>query len=535
MFTSKDQSRGQFVARGIAWVLFLLSALDAWSINYNYDELNRLTFVFHPGDEVIQYVYDDVGNRTRKLAFTDTDGDLLSDSWELANFGTLARNGTGDFDGDGLIDSEEFLLGADPNSVDSDGDGISDGDEVNINGTDPLNIDTDGDGFTDGMEADDGTDPNDPTDNAPKSVVWVQIGYTGVIRGTLAQPVALLGDAVAIVSPGGAVKFKNSGDTPETLIIAKAMLLQATAGNVRIGVSGARSARSSSSTEDASGGKTLLDRLSALLQSGGGGLPGASDDTAAEDGARIITDRVIFEPVLPFSRTEDGHQAAQVDSVLAIRLRASLTIDVESIWAEIVMQDEDVVNTEWFAVDEAGTDVWVLVEAAEGWYLEEFIEALAGAITALGVPIEADYYTFQVEEADAYAERITEPAEGIWQPDPLGVEAPGEALITVANEVPTLPGGLGLAYRIEPEEVFDPPERVWLPLPQNVNTDSVELYYFHGRDGDKGWYPAENVEGWLEPNSQYITKVEGTTYLGLLMNHGAIAQFGLRVELQGLD
>ena len=44
----------------------------------------------------------------------DTDGDGMDDAWELANFGTLDRDGTGDFDGDGISDLDEFLNGTDP-------------------------------------------------------------------------------------------------------------------------------------------------------------------------------------------------------------------------------------------------------------------------------------------------------------------------------------------------------------------------------------------------------------------------------------
>jgi hypothetical protein len=46
----------------------------------------------------------------------DTDGDGMDDTWEIANFGDLSRDGTGDFDGDGLTDLEEFLYGTDPNT-----------------------------------------------------------------------------------------------------------------------------------------------------------------------------------------------------------------------------------------------------------------------------------------------------------------------------------------------------------------------------------------------------------------------------------
>ena len=56
------------------------------------------------------------------------------------------------------------MYGTDPNRVDSDFDGLSDGDEVNIHGTVPTNPDTDGDGFNDGIEIGMGTNPNDPND-----------------------------------------------------------------------------------------------------------------------------------------------------------------------------------------------------------------------------------------------------------------------------------------------------------------------------------------------------------------------------------
>jgi hypothetical protein len=44
----------------------------------------------------------------------DTDGDGMTDAWELAHFGTLARDGSGDYDMDGVSDRDEFLAGTDP-------------------------------------------------------------------------------------------------------------------------------------------------------------------------------------------------------------------------------------------------------------------------------------------------------------------------------------------------------------------------------------------------------------------------------------
>jgi len=45
---------------------------------------------------------------------TDADGDQMDDEWELDHFGTLARDGSGDFDHDGASDLFEFQTGTDP-------------------------------------------------------------------------------------------------------------------------------------------------------------------------------------------------------------------------------------------------------------------------------------------------------------------------------------------------------------------------------------------------------------------------------------
>ncbi|MEN8848557.1 MAG: hypothetical protein ABF377_10845 [Akkermansiaceae bacterium] len=112
----------------------------------------------------------------------DTDGDGIDDGWELAKTaepgnltdlnGLLTGPGpgadTGDFDGDGLTDLEEYDLAVtnatypaiDPTLADTDDDGRDDGDEVNGVGapaTDPTNRDSDGDGLLDGVEDNSGT------------------------------------------------------------------------------------------------------------------------------------------------------------------------------------------------------------------------------------------------------------------------------------------------------------------------------------------------------------------------------------------
>lgn len=70
----------------------------------------------------------------------DSDGDDMVDATETALFNDLSRDGTGDFDGDGLSDLVEILLNLDPKEADTDHDGLKDGKELNPYLTTPPTI-----------------------------------------------------------------------------------------------------------------------------------------------------------------------------------------------------------------------------------------------------------------------------------------------------------------------------------------------------------------------------------------------------------
>ena len=70
-----------------------------------------------------------------------------------------------DSDGDGLTDANEIsVYHTDPNKMDTDGDGIDDYTEIQNYGTDPNKADTDGDGFTDLYEIQTGKSPLNAAD-----------------------------------------------------------------------------------------------------------------------------------------------------------------------------------------------------------------------------------------------------------------------------------------------------------------------------------------------------------------------------------
>jgi hypothetical protein len=109
----------------------------------------------------------------------DTDGDGLPNWLELEGFrrgnGSIITTDPAEFDsdGDGLSDGEEagarqtgpdgdYYDGiTDPTKADTDDDGLSDPDELELIGTDPANTDTDGDSLSDGVEMLAGFEPTD--------------------------------------------------------------------------------------------------------------------------------------------------------------------------------------------------------------------------------------------------------------------------------------------------------------------------------------------------------------------------------------
>ncbi|MET8349475.1 MULTISPECIES: hypothetical protein [unclassified Micromonospora] len=170
-----------------------IQATNAWSSGFNV--LTRLGITYtgdHDNDGVVDVVELRFGSSP---LLVDSDGDGLTDKFEiteLAGWTMPGRfdtdddgvpDGAEDVDGDGLTNLREQELGTSPTEADTDGDGVSDGAEV-VRGTNPLvadnppppvsepadpvqttptDTDTDGDGIPDSTEVDDSeTDPANP-------------------------------------------------------------------------------------------------------------------------------------------------------------------------------------------------------------------------------------------------------------------------------------------------------------------------------------------------------------------------------------
>lgn len=142
---------------GDSWAIRADSQLQIAGTHTDFNLFTSVGVNYRPGTERLPEYRLTGMSRT-----LDSDGDGLTDWEEIHVYGTDPFNP--DTDGDGLTDYEEVrIYGTDPLNPDTDGDGLTDWEEIFVYGTDPLNPDTDGDGLTDGEEVNRyGSDPLNP-------------------------------------------------------------------------------------------------------------------------------------------------------------------------------------------------------------------------------------------------------------------------------------------------------------------------------------------------------------------------------------
>ena len=129
--------------------------------NMNPDNLNGTNIDLNDsdGDGLNNYYEAIFGTDINNV---DTDGDQINDFQEITLSITnptkadtddnSINDGYEDSDNDDLNNLSEIKLGTNCIIYDTDGDGLSDGDEINIYGSDPLKMDTDGDTLSDGQD-----------------------------------------------------------------------------------------------------------------------------------------------------------------------------------------------------------------------------------------------------------------------------------------------------------------------------------------------------------------------------------------------
>jgi hypothetical protein len=136
----------------------------------------------------------------------DSDGDGIPDDVEQ-RFGMDANNPTDaldDPDHDGLTNLQEYQHGTELTKADTDGDGLSDGDEINGTSgffTNPLLADTDADGIPDNVEVVSGSDPTNAA----------SMNLAGALKGITVTP-NLFYISISSLQGQGFVQLKVTGE-----------------------------------------------------------------------------------------------------------------------------------------------------------------------------------------------------------------------------------------------------------------------------------------------------------------------------------
>ena len=169
----------------------------------------------------------------------DTDGDTLSDYEEVVYSNTSPTNkytrelsvtdADDDFDEDQLTNKEEMANKTEPLIADTDWDGLNDYDEINVYFTNPLVADTDGDGLSDGSEIKLQLDPNKTATNG------VPDGEC-IIQQTIDADSSVLSSVNIGKNPYElSIDIKTNGDAEKVLKVGKSCYSDVIANDAMLG------------------------------------------------------------------------------------------------------------------------------------------------------------------------------------------------------------------------------------------------------------------------------------------------------------
>jgi len=180
------------------------SDADGDSLQFSASGLPAFAVLTDHGDGTatldINPVSGDAGSYPIAVGVVDNGLPVLPDS---ENFDIIVNAPSLDSDGDGISDVDEILAGTNPNSVDSDSDGLA-------------GIDFDGDGFVDG-ELDAGTNPLNADSDGDQLTDGLEVAYNSNPLSAGSWPAIADGDLAPLGSPDGNV---NAADYLVAVLIA---------------------------------------------------------------------------------------------------------------------------------------------------------------------------------------------------------------------------------------------------------------------------------------------------------------------------
>lgn len=236
---------------------------------------------------------------------------------------------------------------------------------------------------------------------------------------------------------------------------------------------------------------------------------------------------------LPSSGRSGGLSHAQPGDTLAVRLSSRDGIDAASVWGLVAIDDgAEQGGVQWKPLPgSGGRDGWVMYTPPEPFQPGQTVRFRAGAVTLTG---------FEVLETSEFLISASAPpatSGDLWQPrysaadgglDPFAADEVHVRAAVLAG-LPVLPEAVGLAYALEPQQVYHAPQRVWLPAPEPFDPEELEPYVVVPGAAGPQWWPAGRVLGFLEPGETARVEAAGVTWIGVVARHGAVVCIGKKL------
>ena len=338
----------------------------------------------------------------------------------------------------------------------------------------------------------------------PGDTQWVDFSADGAMDGTQSYPFDSVVTAAVALPAGGTIRI-TSGQSGERLRLGttplrKQMRLEANGGNVVLGrapESATKTHRKSIHHVDFTKGLAIPPDTSATLP--------VHPPTAEKFDTPIPE---VFEQALPSAIGLDGARRAEPDSVLAVRLRGGAAIDPATIAVRV-----DYVGQFWtgwqLADGEDPRDLWVIAVPGDAWSVNELVTVTVRAQTSEGAFIPTRTENFFISPQEPPSAEFSQPQPGLDYVDDVRAEL--TVLYADATEG---------RFTVAPVRVFDAPRQTWLPLPGNAPRAACQIEYYLAAGPEPGWHSAEQVAGWLVPESTRYLETEAGRFIGFLSRHG---------------
>ncbi|MBI1317628.1 MAG: PKD domain-containing protein [Candidatus Hydrogenedens sp.] len=216
----------------------------------------------------------------------------------------------------------------------------------------------------------------------------------------------------------------------------------------------------------------------------------------------LVSDDTVRPRVLPGEVHNEITRKAAVNSPLYLRLTAP-SGSLANFWGLVTTEGFGSDTVYWVGVpgDEAA-DGWVAYVPEAAWTPGTLVHFEAGGETTTGATVGSIGYDFVI----------------------VGAEQTAEAAL-VAHEGYADDEGFGPAWSLQPGAVYDAPVKLAVPLPQGLDTTDARLYYGYDDGTGLRWYRGDNVIGWMNGTSEWVT-IDGQQYLQFRANHGGVLRLG---------